>query len=94
MQSNYSLVSAGGAAHGRPDLTEGEGRGSWTAWNLTALADSDTVVSLGEKITDAFVKAFASSNSNVSMVFLPFALTPEESIVQKSATDATPVAPP
>ena len=52
----------------------------------------DTLASLGEKITDVFVKTFSSANPSSSLVFLPFALSPPQDIVQpKSATDATPV---
>jgi hypothetical protein len=56
------------------------------------MTGDNNLASLGEKITDVFVKTFSSANPNASLVFLPFALSVPQDIVQpRSTTDATPV---
>lgn len=53
------------------------------------MAAGDTLASLGEKVTEVFVNAFASSNPSVSLVFLPFALPVPDDIVQGGVVNPT-----
>lgn len=47
------------------------------------MADSgDTLATLGSKLTDLFAGAYAGGNPNVSLVFLPFSVSPPDDIVQ------------
>src|SRR5262245_48289882 len=56
------------------------------------MAGGDTLASLGGKVTDVFVSAFASGNPNVSLVFLPFALPTPDDIVQGGVVNPTRLA--
>ena len=53
------------------------------------MAGTDTLASLGEKITNVFVNAFASSNPGMSLVFLPFAVPAPDNIVQGGIVNPT-----
>jgi hypothetical protein len=59
---------------------------------LSVVAGGDTLASLGEKVTDVFVSAFASGNPSVSLVFLPFALPTPDDIVQGGVVNPTRLA--
>lgn len=52
----------------------------------------DTLATLGQKVTDVFVNAFASGNPNISLVFLPFALPTPDDIVQDGVVNPTRLA--
>ena len=52
----------------------------------------DTLATLGEKVTDLFVNAFASGDPDVSLVFLPFALPTPDDIVQGGVVNPTRLA--
>ncbi|OBK97408.1 hypothetical protein A5646_24425 [Mycobacterium sp. 1245499.0] len=56
------------------------------------MAGGDTLATVGEKVTDVFVHAFATGNSNVSLVFLPFALPTPDDIVQGGVVNPTRLA--
>ena len=53
------------------------------------MAGGDTLASIGEKVTNVFVNAFASSNPSISLVFLPFAVPAPDNIVQGGIVNPT-----
>ena len=53
------------------------------------MAGGDTLASIGEKVTNVFVNAFASSNPSNSLVFLPFAVPAPDNIVQGGIVNPT-----
>lgn len=52
------------------------------------MAAADTLASLGQKVTDLFVGAFANRSPDAALVFLPFALPVPNDIVQGGAQGA------
>ncbi|HEV2097310.1 MAG TPA: hypothetical protein VGR45_00115, partial [Stellaceae bacterium] len=52
------------------------------------MAAGDTLASLGQKVTDLFVGAFANRSPDAALVFLPFALPVPNDIVQAGAQGA------